>query len=75
MTRGHWIVRGQVQGVGFRYSARRQAQRLGLACNAWNRDDGAFECEVEGEANAIADFERWLHEGPPAARVDGVERL
>lgn len=73
--RRHWIVRGRVQGVGFRYSARRQAERLGLSCTAWNRDDGALECEAEGDGEALAGFERWLHQGPPSARVDSVERV
>lgn len=75
MTRCHWIVRGRVQGVGFRYAARTQARRLGLSCNAWNRDDGALECEAEGDATALDELERWLHEGPPSARVESVQRV
>lgn len=75
MTKRHWIVRGRVQGVGFRYSARRQAQRLGLGCTAWNRDDGALECEAEGDEASLDALEKWLHQGPPSARVESVERV
>ena len=73
MSAGHWIVRGHVQGVGFRYSARREAQRLGLRCTVWNRDDGAVECEAEGDAKALEALAAWLHRGPPSARVQSVE--
>ena len=75
MTRAHWIVRGHVQGVGFRYLTRERAAALGLGCKIWNRDDGAVECVAEGSAEALDELERWLHRGPPHARVDAVERL
>lgn len=74
MTRAHWIVRGRVQGVNFRYATRRRAEALGLECRVWNRDDGAVECVAEGGAEALAALERFLGTGPPAARVDLVER-
>ena len=75
MTRAHWIVRGHVQGVNFRYTTQQRAAALGLACKVWNRDDGGVECTAEGPQDRLAELERWLHQGPPFARVDAVERL
>ena len=75
MSRAHWIVRGHVQGVNFRYTTGQRATALGLECKVWNRDDGAVECVAEGSAEAIGELERWLHRGPPHARVVAVERL
>ena len=75
MTRAHWIVRGHVQGVSFRYLTGQRATALGLDCTVWNREDGAVECVAEGSAAALDELERWLHRGPPLARVEAVERL
>lgn len=66
-------IRGKVQGVFFRESARREAERLGLAGWVRNRSDGSVEALVEGPAERLAAFQAWCREGPPAARVDGVE--
>ncbi|MBI3521670.1 MAG: acylphosphatase [Chloroflexi bacterium] len=74
MTRARFIVRGRVQGVGFRVAAQHRAAQLGLSVQVWNRDDGGFECVADGLDAAIAELERWLHRGPSLARVDGVER-
>lgn len=75
MSRAHWIVRGHVQGVAFRYTTQQRAAALRLDCTVWNRPDGAVECVAEGSADAVDELERWLHRGPPLARVDAVERL
>lgn len=69
-----FIVRGKVQGVWFRASTRAQAERLGLAGHARNLVDGSVEVLAIGDAEAIDALERWLHAGPPLARVDGVLR-
>jgi len=75
VSRARWVVRGRVQGVMFRASARERADGLGLTCEARNRDDGAVEILAEGASRALDDLERWLHRGPPLARVESVERL
>lgn len=75
MTRAHWIVRGQVQGVNFRYMTKQRASVLKLECRVWNRDDGGVECVAEGAEEALEALEGWLREGPPLARVTAVERL
>lgn len=72
-TRKHVVVRGLVQGVGFRWHAREAAERLGLAGWVRNRPDGAVEAEAEGPASAVADFVAELRAGPPSGRVDSVE--
>lgn len=66
------IVTGRVQGVSYRASAAREAQRLGLVGWVRNTADGAVELEAEGDGAAIDALVRWCHRGPPAARVSGV---
>ncbi|MDR1930844.1 MAG: acylphosphatase [Treponema sp.] len=66
-------VRGRVQGVGFRYSAIREAERLGLAGWVYNAENGDVEVWAEGGADKLEAFLRWLHRGPQFARVDGVD--
>ena len=68
-----FVVSGQVQGVGFRYSAMVQARRLGLTGWVSNRADGAVEGVACGADEALAQLHQWLRKGPPAARVQGVE--
>ena len=75
MSAARFIVRGKVQGVWFRASTRAQAERLGLRGHARNLADGSVEVIAAGDADAIDALERWLHVGPPLARVDAVLRL
>jgi acylphosphatase len=67
------IVTGGVQGVGFRWSAREAAQRLGVTGWARNRLDGSVEAEVQGDPEQVEAMLGWLRTGPPGASVDGVE--
>lgn len=71
----HAVVRGRVQGVGFRWFVREEARKLGLAGCVANRRDGTVEVEAEGPAEAIASLERVLERGPEHAVVDGVDSL
>jgi acylphosphatase len=73
MERLHAVVRGDVQGVGFRYFVQRTAQRLGLRGWVRNNDDGSVEVVAEGERGPLEELSRALKEGPRAARVDRVE--
>jgi acylphosphatase len=66
------VVRGQVQGVGFRMNARAEARRLGLIGYAKNLPDGAVEVEAEGQDAAVAEFVAWLRKGPRFAAVASV---
>ena len=67
-------VSGRVQGVGFRYSAIREAQRLKL--NGWvrNTDSGDVEVWAEGPQEALDLLFSWLQRGPTYSRVDSVEK-
>lgn len=68
------VIRGLVQGVGFRESIRAVAERLGLAGWVRNLSDGAVEAELEGPADQVEQAIAWCRSGPPAARVSRVER-
>jgi len=70
----HFLVRGRVQGVGFRWWVWRQATRLGLRGFARNLRDGSVEVIAEGSDSSLADLERLLAQGPPAAQVESVEK-
>lgn len=69
----HAVVTGRVQGVGFRYSAVRQARALGLQGTVSNRFDGSVEVEAEGAPPALERFLSWLNRGPPGAHVREVQ--
>lgn len=74
MNGARFFVRGRVQGVFFRAGTREQAQKLGLRGHARNLADGSVEVVAAGDAQAIDALEAWLHEGPPSAKVERVER-
>jgi acylphosphatase len=74
MTCARFHVSGRVQGVFFRASTRQQALRLGLRGYARNLADGRVEVVACGSAETVGELERWLWQGPPAARVDDVVR-
>lgn len=67
------VVHGRVQGVWFRESCRRVAERLGLEGWVTNRLDGTVEAELEGPLEAVAQAVSWCRQGPPAAEVTGVD--
>lgn len=67
------VVRGRVQGVFFRDSARERARAEGVAGWAANRADGAVEVVLEGPTGAVERVRRFLETGPPRAQVEGVE--
>ena len=67
-----YLVRGQVQGVGFRFFAEDAARREGLNGFVRNLDDGRVEAVAEGEIEGITRFERAIWSGPPLARVEDV---
>ena len=62
------IVRGRVQGVWYRDSARRRAEQLGVGGHARNLSDGAVELVAEGDDRAVDAFIAWAREGPSAPR-------
>ena len=64
-----FTVRGEVQGVGFRWAARAEAGRLGLAGWVRNLRDGTVEAAAQGDPDAVDRFAAWLARGPRWARV------
>jgi len=73
MRHGRLWRRALKQGVGFRQTCMRQAQRLGLVGWVRNRFDGSVEVLAQGDADAVATLRTWLAHGPPAARVTRVD--
>ena len=69
----HIIVKGRVQGVGFRYSTVRAASKYRIAGWVRNNYDSSVEIECEGDAKNMENFIAWLKVGPPGARVASVE--
>lgn len=74
MASARFLVCGVVQGVFFRASTQARARELGLTGVARNRADGAVEVIASGSPDALRELEAWLHDGPPAARVESIER-
>jgi acylphosphatase len=67
------VVRGTVQGVGFRWFVQRRASELGLDGWVRNRADGAVELLAEGPAPTVAVLLAAVEQGPDGAWVSGVE--
>lgn len=73
MKRRRVLVAGRVQGVWFRDSMRREAERLALAGWVRNLPDGRVEAVFEGDDEAVERLRAWCNRGPSGARVTGVE--
>jgi len=69
-----FLIRGMVQGVGFRYFVLRHAARLGLSGWTRNLPDGSVEVVASGAETALASLEKELETGPSHARVESVEK-
>lgn len=68
-----FLVRGRVQGVGFRWFVEREAHILQIAGWVRNNPDGSVEVLAMGRHKQLAGLRSRLQEGPRAARVDDVE--
>ena len=68
-----FTVHGRVQGVWFRDSTRREAERLAITGYAINLPDGNVEVLAVGSVEALRELELWLHVGPPLSRVGKLE--
>ena len=73
VTRLHAVVRGHVQGVGFRYTTQHEAEKLGLRGWVRNLVDGSVEVDGEGDRVHLETFLAFLHRGPLGAHVDAVD--
>ncbi len=73
MTAARFLVRGRVQGVGFRAFVRRVARTEGLAGWVRNLPDGTVECVARGSVEALDRLRIQLRQGPIGSRVAGLE--
>lgn len=69
----HLMIHGTVQGVSYRATAQREAQRLGLAGWVRNRSNGCVEALVSGPDTAVEQFVAWARRGPARARVERID--
>ncbi len=67
------IVKGRVQGVGFRYFVRREAQELGLVGYVRNLPDDSVEVEAEGPPEKLEELRQRLWQGPALSKVLDVK--
>jgi len=70
-----YIVRGRVQGVGFRWFVEREAHILGISGWVRNNSDGSVEVLAQGTREQLLGLRSRLRQGPRAARVDDVEEF
>jgi acylphosphatase len=68
-----FLVRGRVQGVGFRWFVEREAHILQIAGWVRNNPDGTVEVLAQGTRDQLSGLRSRLREGPRASRVDEVE--
>ena len=69
------VIRGRVQGVGYRMAMTGVASTLGVAGWVRNRRDGTVEAVVQGDAAQVENVLAWCRRGPPGARVTAITTL
>ena len=70
----HYLVKGRVQGVGFRWFVQREAAELGLRGWVRNTDMGEVEIVAAGEESELVELREALAKGSRGSRVDAVTR-
>jgi len=70
-----FVVKGRVQGVGYRYFAIRAAAECGVVGSVRNLPDGSVEAIAEGSDAALARFGEELARGPSYAHVTSVDEM
>jgi acylphosphatase len=68
----HLVIRGRVQGVGYRYAMTEVAEALGVSGWVRNRRDGTVEAVVQGDAELVERLVAWCRRGPVGASVTAV---
>lgn len=72
-VRKHLFISGRVQGVTFRTSTRKKAQKLGVDGWVKNLSDGRVEAVIEGDEEKVNKLVGWCNTGPRLANVEEVE--
>lgn len=75
MVTYNFIVKGRVQGVGFRFFTYISAKKLGIKGWVRNLDSGEVEAEVQGSPEKIEIFRNFLRKGPPFSKVLNLEEV
>lgn len=68
----HYLVKGRVQGVGFRWFVQREASEIGLKGWVRNTDEGQVEIVAAGDPEDLAELKDALRKGSRGSRVDAV---
>lgn len=68
----HYLIKGRVQGVGFRWFVHREAAEIGLHGWVRNTQDGAVEVVASGTEGQLAELAAALSKGSRGSRVDGI---
>ena len=69
------VIEVRVQGVGYRYYAKMEAESLGIRGSVQNLSDGSVFVTAQGEKEAMDNFVRWCDKGPPGATVRKIEKV
>ncbi len=72
-VRAHLLISGRVQGVFYRFSTKRMADKLGVKGWVRNLPDGRVEAVFEGDEEAVRRMISWCWVGPPGARVTDIK--
>ena len=67
------VIEGRVQGVGYRYYAKMEAESLCIRGSVKNMRNGTVFLTAQGEKQAIEIFVTWCYKGPPGATVRDIE--
>jgi acylphosphatase len=68
----HYLIKGRVQGVGFRWFVHREAAALNLRGWVRNTEDGHVEVVAAGDEKDLAELTKAIHQGSRGSRVDAV---
>jgi acylphosphatase len=71
--RVRYLIRGDVQGVGFRWRVRDHARHVGLTGYVQNLPDGRVELVAEGPETTLEDLKAFCYRGPHGAQVSDIE--
>lgn len=69
------VIKGKVQGVGFRYFTKKKADSLGITGCVKNNLDGSVYVTAQGEASSLESFTKFCYIGPPHSIVKSIKKM